>query len=217
MDYTRLYIAGRLYYFIYSGIQRLPTNLTGRIIYSLMIKLLTFSLLGFILTGVALASDPRVVEWEELMPPGYVESLNKLTEETSYGVSNIFSFDDDTEEAQKAYDELRAMLSSAPIVPELNNQEIRIAGFIVPLDFDFVTETFQNFLLVPYFGACIHTPPPPSNQIVYVTAKETLDQNWLDYAIWASGTLSTESKSNEYGIAGYSMDNATLEEYTGEE
>ena len=182
-----------------------------------MIKLLTFSLLGFILTGVALASDPRVVEWEELMPPGYVESLNKLTEETSYGVSNIFSFDDDTEEAQKAYDELRAMLSSAPIVPELNNQEIRIAGFIVPLDFDFVTETFQNFLLVPYFGACIHTPPPPSNQIVYVTAKETLDQNWLDYAIWASGTLSTESKSNEYGIAGYSMTNATLEEYQGEE
>jgi hypothetical protein len=50
-----------------------------------------------------------------------------------------------------------------------------------------------------------------------VTARDKLGQNWLDYAIWASGTLSTVSKSNEYGIAGYSMTNATLEEYQGEE
>ena len=182
-----------------------------------MIKPLKFVLLVVVLSGATFASSPRTVDWDELMPPGYVEELEKLAEESMFGVSDIFSFDDDTDEAQKAYEEMRALLSSAPIVPELNNQNVKIPGFIVPLDFDFVTETFQNFLLVPYFGACIHTPPPPSNQIVYVTAKEKLDQNWLDYAIWASGTLSTESKSNEYGIAGYSMDNATLEEYTGEE
>ena len=182
-----------------------------------MINIIKYLLLVFILTSVALASSPRVVDWDELMPPGYVESLNKLSEESSFGISDLFSFDDDTEEAQNAYEELRSLLNSAPIVPELNNQEVKIPGFVVPLDFDFVTETFQNFLLVPYFGACIHTPPPPSNQIVYVTAKEKLDQNWLDYAIWVSGILSTESKSNEYGIAGYSMENATLEEYQGEE
>ena len=111
---------------------------------------------------------------------------------------------------------MREMLNSAPIVPELNNQDVKIAGFIVPLDFDFDTETFQNFLLVPYFGACIHTPPPPSNQIVYVTAEKKLNQEWLDYAVWAIGMLSTQSKSNEYGIAGYSMQNVILEEYKEE-
>ena len=182
-----------------------------------MINSLKILFLALLISTITFASNARIVEWDELMPPGYLDSLMKLTDESNFSVSNIFSFDDNTEEAQQAYDELRAMLASAPIVPELNNQNIKIAGFVVPLDFDFDTETFQSFLLVPYFGACIHTPPPPSNQIVYVTADKKLNQEWLDYAVWVTGELSTQSKSNEYGIAGYSMSNASLEEYTEEE
>ncbi|MEM8843626.1 MAG: DUF3299 domain-containing protein [Pseudomonadota bacterium] len=178
-----------------------------------MINLLRSLLLILLLTSVGLASQPRIVEWDELMPPGYLDSLIELMSESSFSITNIFSFDDDTEEAQNAYEQMQDLLNSAPIVPELNNQDVKIAGFVVPLDFDFDTETFQSFLLVPYFGACIHTPPPPSNQIVYVTSDKRLNQELLDYAVWASGKLSTESKENLYGVAGYSMENATLEEY----
>ena len=172
---------------------------------------------GLTVSALAVAKEPRILEWDDMMPPGYVESLLQSADENSFSIASIFSFDDDTEEAQSAYEKLRAKLAAAPVVPTLNKQHVKIAGFIVPLDFDFDSETFENFLLVPYFGACIHTPPPPSNQIVHVTANKKLDQQWLDYAIWASGILSTESRDSELGFAGYSMTNVTLEEYKEED
>lgn len=175
-----------------------------------------FVLIANIIFGFVMASEPRILEWDEMMPEGYVESL--LNEEfSSFSASDAFNFDDNTEEAQQAYEELRAKLASAPIVPELNAQHVKIAGFIVPLDFDFDTETFQTFLLVPYFGACIHTPPPPSNQIVHITASKSLDQEWLDYAVWASGILNTKSIDSEMAFAAYSMQNVELEEYKEED
>lgn len=178
-----------------------------------------FSLLLFwlIANHLVMANDARILEWDEMMPEGYVESLLKLNDNNGFSASDTFSFDDETEEAQNAYDKLRATLASAPIVPTLNNQHVKIAGFIVPLDFDFDNETFQDFLLVPYFGACIHTPPPPSNQIVYITSKTPLNQEWLDYAVWASGVISTKSKDSLQGFAAYSMEDVTLEEYKEEE
>ncbi len=177
---------------------------------------LTLYIFCFLVTTsyFSLASDARILEWDEMMPEGYMESLLDNIGNTNFSASDSFNFDDDTEEAQIAYDELRSALASAPIVPNLNNQLVKIAGFIVPLDFDFDTETFQNFLLVPYFGACIHTPPPPSNQIVYIVSKLALNQEWLDYAVWAKGVLSTESKDSQQGFAGYSMQDVTLEEYS---
>ena len=177
------------------------------------------SLIFFLLTvsHIVIAKDIRILEWDEMMPEGYVESLIKLSETSSFSATDTFSFDDDTEEAQNAYNELRNNLASAPIVHELDNQLVKIAGFIVPLDFDFDSETFQNFLLVPYFGACIHTPPPPSNQIVHVTSKTALNQEWLDYAVWASGLLTTQSKDSQQGFAGYSMHDVSLEEYSEED
>jgi hypothetical protein len=181
-----------------------------KIIFSLLVSWLCVS-------QTVIAKDTRILEWDEMMPDGYVESLLKLSENSDFSATDAFSFDDDSEEAQNAYNELRANLASAPIVSELHNQQVKIAGFIVPLDFDFDTETFQSFLLVPYFGACIHTPPPPSNQIVHVSTKTPLNQEWLDYAVWVNGILSTKSKDSEQGYAGYSMQNVTLEEYSEED
>ena len=159
------------------------------------------------------AKEPKTLEWDNLMPPGYVESILEQSLQQTPTESSFFDWDDNSDEAQKAYDELKAKLSTAPIVPELNNQYVRLAGFLVPLDFDFDTETFSEFLLVPYFGACIHVPPPPSNQVVYGTASKPLKETWLDYAVWASGTLTTESASSEYAFAGYTMRGVEIVEY----
>ncbi len=157
------------------------------------------------------------MEWDQLMPPGYVESLIEETAKNAARTQDLFSFDDNSEEAQTAYEELKTLLSSAPIVTALNGEYIKLAGFVVPLDFDFDSETFSSFLLVPYYGACIHVPPPPANQIVHITSPEPLQQEWLDYAVWVVGTLKTESVSSEYGFAGYSMQNAELEKYEEDE
>jgi hypothetical protein len=163
--------------------------------------------------AVIYAKDPQTIEWDQLMPPGYVESILEQNKTENSQTQDFFEWDDDTDQTQAAYDELKAKLSSAPIVPELNNQYIRLAGFIVPLNFDFDTETYSEFLLVPYFGACIHVPPPPSNQVVYVTANKPLKETTLDYAVWASGILTTKSASSEYAFAGYTMNDVEIEEY----
>ena len=179
-------------------------------------RTLTLVLLILCAPSLLLAKEPRILEWDEMMPEGYLESLLE-TSFASFNKVDIFSFDDNTEEAQQAYEEMRTILESAPVVPDLENQLVKIAGFIVPLDFDFDSETFKTFLLVPYFGACIHTPPPPSNQIVHISSTKALDQEWLDYAVWASGVLNTKSKDSELAIAGYSMQDVSLEEYQEED
>lgn len=61
-------------------------------------------------------------------------------------------------------------MPNAPVVKALDGQNIRLPGYIVPLEVSEEGRTTE-FLLVPYFGACIHVPPPPSNQIVHVKAK----------------------------------------------
>lgn len=78
----------------------------------------------------------------------------------------------------------------------LDGKPVRIPGYLLPLEFD--GDRVTEFLLVPYVGACIHTPPPPPNQIVYVqTAEPYTTDGGLYTPIWVSGILKTEqSQSN---------------------
>lgn len=62
--------------------------------------------------------------------------------------------------------ELEIAKQDAMTVPELEGQLIRMPGFALPLEF--AGKGVKEFLLVPYLGACIHTPPPPANQMIFV-------------------------------------------------
>lgn len=102
----------------------------------------------------------------------------------------------------------------------LSNQDIRMAGYLLPLSFSEKGET--EFLLVPYFGACVHTPPPPANQIVYVKlAKEFVVQD-LFTPVWISGRMQTGEtrKAISFGDGdrdidiGYRVESANIEPYT---
>lgn len=92
----------------------------------------------------------------------------------------------------------------APVVEALDGQAIKLPGYIVPLD---VTDEGRvtEFLLVPYFGACIHVPPPPSNQIVHVTAELGVLLDALYQPFWVEGPLRVEQSSSELAEAGYQM------------
>jgi hypothetical protein len=83
-----------------------------------------------------------------------------------------------------------------------NGHTVRIPGFIVPLE-DFAEEA-SEFLLVPYFGACVHTPSPPPNQLVLVRMARPaqLMDTWAR-PVWVEGTLSIENVESFYGTAGY--------------
>ena len=100
---------------------------------------------------------------------------------------------------------------SAPVVGELDGQTVKLPGFIVPLDFE--GQEVTEFLLVPYFGACIHVPPPPANQIVYVKSPDAYELGGLFDAVWVTGTLKTQAHLNDVGDAGYTLEASTIEAY----
>ncbi len=93
---------------------------------------------------------------------------------------------------------------AAPVVAALDGQAVKLPGYIVPLD---VTDEGRviEFLLVPYFGACIHVPPPPSNQIVHVNADLGVLLDALYQPYWIEGVLKVEQSSSELAEAGYQM------------
>lgn len=97
--------------------------------------------------------------------------------------------------------------------PDLRNKvgtKISIPGFVVPLD-----EQGKTFLLAPYAGACIHGPPPPINQIVYVTmqSQATPIDPWSWEPIWVTGTLEVFAIDSPFGSAGFKMDGISTEIY----
>lgn len=95
---------------------------------------------------------------------------------------------------------------------KLDGQLVRMPGFVVPLE-DYV-ESASEFLLVPYYGACVHVPPPPPNQMVYV---EMQDQRKAEFGwwepIWLEGTLRINTVESPYGVVGYEIDGVKVEPY----
>jgi hypothetical protein len=102
---------------------------------------------------------------------------------------------------------------STDTLKKLEGKMVRIPGFVVPLD-DFQEEGAE-FLLVPYYGACVHTPPPPPNQIVMVEmgGKKAIKLNLFD-AVWMSGRLKISSVESPYGTVGYQLEGMKVEPYS---
>jgi hypothetical protein len=84
----------------------------------------------------------------------------------------------------------------------LATRRVRLPGFIVPLE-DF-QDRAKEFLLVPYFGACVHLPPPPPNQMIYVTMNRETPISWWN-PVWIEGTLKIINYKSVYGNAGFRM------------
>jgi hypothetical protein len=101
---------------------------------------------------------------------------------------------------------------SFEINADLDQHTIKLPGFPVPMDRDAKGNVTQ-FFLVPYFGACIHVPPPPPNQIVYVVMKQPFPLKSMWDPIWVTGRISTHSRSKQGIIAAYSIAGTTMERY----
>jgi uncharacterized protein len=89
------------------------------------------------------------------------------------------------------------------VVTEFNGKRVKIGGYVVPLDFE--ATTIKEFLLVPFVGACIHVPPPPANQIVYVKSDKGVEIGGQFDPVWVTGTLKTETAFTGLADAGYTI------------
>jgi hypothetical protein len=106
---------------------------------------------------------------------------------------------------------MREAWDNAPSNPALDGKAVRIPGYVVPLEE--TKDGLKEFLLVPYFGACIHTPPPPANQIVLVVpAKPAGGLRSMD-TVWVSGVLKTTRTNSPMGASGYRLESALVERY----
>jgi hypothetical protein len=90
------------------------------------------------------------------------------------------------------------------VVAELDGKRVRIGGYVVPLDFD--ATKIKEFLLVPFVGACIHVPPPPPNQIIYVKAGEGFEVTGQFDPVYVTGTLKTARQFTGLAATGYTME-----------
>ena len=158
----------------------------------------------------------RTIDWDSLMPK---EDLNALLNPPNYldqiedgafedQISDQLQIDFDS----AINDRYQQALVSTKIIEKLDGQLVRIPGFVVPVEFD--EESITEFFLVPYFGACIHSPPPPPNQIIYVHAPNGLQLNTLYDPFWISGTINTTLVQNYMATAAYSFEMKSFEAYT---
>lgn len=138
----------------------------------------------------------RTILWDDLMPPDWDPSA-------AFKGLDLASLDDADPRAMAALDAMRKAWDAAPVNGKMDGQRVRIPGFVVSLDGG--PGELREFLLVPYFGACIHVPPPPANQIIHVMPNRPVKNVRTMDAVWVSGTLSIGRSDTPMGKSGYRL------------
>lgn len=149
----------------------------------------------------------RTINFDDLMPLDW--DPNAVFEQL-----DMANLKDNDPRAMEMLAQIKKAWEQAPVVPELNGQKIRMAGFLVRLEGD--DKHIREFLLVPYFGACIHVPPPPSNQVVHVIPERPVPAGQDMVAVWVGGTISLAAAKTGLGDAGYRIKAVKVEPYTGD-
>jgi hypothetical protein len=150
------------------------------------------------------ALNYREIEWEELIPKGWDPMA-------AFKGLNMSRLKDSDPRAIAALEKMKTAWSEAPVEASLDGKRVKLAGFVVPLERK--GDAVLELLLVPYFGACIHVPPPPANQIVHVILKRPAKGMKMMDAFWVSGTLSLQRGDSSLGIYGYRMTGERLDAY----
>ena len=162
------------------------------------IALLFFALISFALPSVGIANetndDVLVLDWIDLVPQEERNLFNDIG----------MPIGDHSGAAA-----LQSKLGK--VRHELNGSEVKIPGFVIPLEGD--NETITEFLLVPYFGACIHVPPPPANQIIYVQFPQGAPIQQLWDVVYVIGKIKTQTISHQLGETGYVIKGTAIAEY----
>jgi hypothetical protein len=171
-------------------------------------------------------NEVTLIAWEDLMPEGEEERLTELYEEfyrefekrLMQQQSTLMSSGEDNQDlslsliSEGSDMDTMEQIGTFNVVDDLDGMKIRLPGYIVPLDFSADAE-HREFLLVPYFGACLHTPPPPPNQIVFVSAEPPAKIPNIYDPVWLEGTLTTGRFDTDMGNSAYELSLSKLEPY----
>lgn len=173
-----------------------------------MNKLLRYGVAALLLGCLGLsqaATSYKSIQWVDLLPAEELKALtedpipNSVAEGTAADRINSalsMTINDPVSEYEKA-------LVSVRVRGEFNDTPIKLPGYIVPVE---TTEDGKTtaFFFVPFFGACIHLPPPPPNQIIYATYDKGIDMDDLEVPYWIEATVFTKQIINDMATAAYS-------------
>ncbi len=187
-------------------------------------------LLACFLFGAGLAGssdEPRQIMWKDLGPPAD-QSFSRLSKLQALQLTdiagirerkargeklNVYDVENERTTSRKLEEagfDVDAMLAKRKeymeggrqqgraVNAELDGQTVRMPGYILPLEFS--GKDITEFLLVPYVGACIHTPPPPPNQIVHVKSDKPIANVTVFSPVWVTGRLSAVSAKKSLSL-----------------
>jgi hypothetical protein len=152
----------------------------------------------------------NLIDWNDLMPEPWVKEMTK----EMAAVGKLSNLQDSSDEANKAMAVMRKKFDEAPIVKSQLNKKVRLPGYVVPLDAE--RSEKREFLLVPYFGACIHTPPPPANQIVLIRPAAQSKIKKLPESmdiVWVEGEIKEGRVATSQGVSGYLLEAVSVAPY----
>ena len=159
--------------------------------------------------GGASAAEALALGWGDLLPADFVPPEDPTMTMSIEELDELF---DGSPESEARIAELEKALRYAPVDDTLDGRTVTLPGYVVPLDFDGQTR-LEEFLLVPYYGACIHTPPPPANQIVMASLERPVEIEDTYRPVVLRGVLRTETTNSALAEAGYRMEVIAVEEY----
>lgn len=148
------------------------------------------------------------IEWIQLMPkddldallnpPDFLANIQDGSQQDSMAsLSEIAEENETVRRFQQA-------LTSVRVIESFDKKAVKIPGFVVPLKSD-EQQRVTEFFIVPYFGACLHLPPPPPNQMIYGKVAEGFKLSQLTEPFWFEGVIHIETTNNLTGTSAYGM------------
>jgi len=174
-----------------------------------------------VMPGRGAEVEYRPLLWVDLLPlEDFVALLNPPPILHLYGedgpATQVLRRDGTGGFASPGTDPFEQALVSTKVKPELDGTSVGLPGFVVPLEYD-EQQRVTEFFLVPFFGACIHTPPPPPNQIVYVSFPAGLELPSIYDPFYVEGRLTASITDNATALSAYRIDAAAIKLYEYEE
>ena len=169
-------------------------------------------------------SKAETLVWEDLMPAGedvvlaelytefYENQEREIRQQMTLSQAAKADIDLMTLVQEGSAQDTMAQVGTYNVVDDLDGLKVRMPGYVVPLDFNAKSE-YDQFLLVPYFGACLHTPPPPPNQIVFVKSSPATKIVNINEPVWVEGIMKTGKFGSDLGNSAYELTLSKLESY----
>jgi hypothetical protein len=157
---------------------------------------------------ISLNTHYREITWDALIPKDW-DPVKR------FRTIDLSALKDNDPRAIKLLDLMKSAWDRAPINPSVDGQKVKIPGFVVPIEQ--TAHGVSEFLLVPYFGACIHVPPPPANQIIHVISAKPIKGLRVMDVVWVTGELKAARFAKETdmgtGASGYQINSMSVTPY----